>query len=55
MNTILFPEDVVNVIQSFLLINQGDTATQDLIIAIGAQLLDVSEDTMIEMCNLTEE
>lgn len=53
MNTMLFPEDVVNVIRSFLLVNRGDIGTQDIILAIGAELLDVSEDTMIEMCNST--
>ena len=49
MNTMLFPEDVANVIQSFLLCNQGDAATEDLIISIGAELLDISPDAMLEM------
>lgn len=49
MNTMLFPEDVANVIQSFLLCNQGDDATEDLIISIGAELLDISPDAMLEM------
>ena len=55
MNTILFPEDVVNVCQSFLLVNQGDESTQGLILAIGAELLDVSVDTINEMCNPANE
>ena len=49
MNTMLFPEDVANVIQSFLLCNQGDDATEDLIISIGAELVDISPDAMLEM------
>lgn len=49
MNTIIFPEDVANVIQSFYLCNEGDDATVDLILAIGAELLDISSDTMLEM------
>ena len=51
MNTIIEPSDVVNVIKSFLAINEGDEATEDLILAIGAELLDVSIDTMCEMVN----
>ena len=51
MNTIIFPEDVDNVIQSFILSNKGDEATEDLILAIGAELLDVSIDTMCERIN----
>ena len=48
MNTIIFPEDVDNVIQSFMLVNNGDEATEALILAIGAELLDISSDTMVE-------
>ena len=49
MNTIVFPEDVVNVIQSFCLNNRGDGATTDLLLAVGAELLDISSDKMLEM------
>lgn len=49
MNTMLFPEDVANVVQSFLLCNKGDEATEDLILNIGAELLDISPDKMLEM------
>lgn len=49
MNQLIFPEDVANVIQSFYILNAGDEATENLILAIGAELLDVSEDTMIEV------
>lgn len=48
MNTVFFPEDVDNVIQSFILTNNGDEATEDLILAIGAELLDISSDAMAE-------
>lgn len=49
MNTMLFPEDVANVIQSFYLCNKGDEATTDLLLAVGAELLDISPDKMLEM------
>lgn len=49
MNTMLFPEDVANVVQSFLLCNKGDEASEDLILSIGAELLDISQDAMLEM------
>lgn len=49
INTLIFPEDVANIIQSFYLMNEGDEATTDLILTIGAQLLDVSDDTMFDM------
>lgn len=48
MNTMIFPEDVDNVIQSFMLANNGDEATEALILAIGAELLDISTDTMYQ-------
>ena len=48
MNTMIFPEDVDNVIQSFLMVNEGDEATEALILAIGAELLDISSDEMAE-------
>lgn len=42
MNTMLFPEDVANVIQSFYLCNKGDEATTDLLLTVGAEILDIS-------------
>lgn len=48
MNTILFPEDIDNVIQHALSMNSGDEATEDLILAIGANLLDISVDAMAD-------
>lgn len=55
MNRIIFPEDVDNVIQTFLLVNNGDEATEYLILAIGAELLDISVDTMAERINFVLE
>ena len=49
MNQFLLPEDVTSVIRSFCMINDGDDATQALILSIGAELLDVSQDTMLDM------
>jgi len=49
MNTVLFPEDVVNAIQSFILVNEGDEATVSLLLAIGAELLDISSEELAEM------
>lgn len=42
-------EDIIAVIKSFMDINAGDEASEELILAIGAELLDVSSDTMNEM------
>lgn len=49
MNQLIFPEDIVCVIRSFVNINKGDDATCDIIIAIGAEMLDISHDKMSEM------
>ena len=48
MNAIIFPEDVDNVIQSFMMCNEGDETTENLILAIGAEMLDISSDEMYE-------
>lgn len=49
MNTMLFPEDVTNVIQSFYLCNKGDETTTDLLLTVGAEPLDISPDKMLEI------
>ena len=51
MNEMCLPDVVVDVIRSFIQVNEGDEATVALIISIGAELLDVSSDTMVEMIN----
>jgi hypothetical protein len=43
------PEDVVAVIKSFLDYNAGDEATECLILSIGTELLDISEETLMQM------
>ena len=48
MNTLIVPKDVDAVIKSFMFVNEGDAATENLILAIGAELLDISVDTMAE-------
>lgn len=54
MNEIITPEDVVAVVKSFLTCNEGDETTECLMLSIGAELLDVSEETLIEMIDKTE-
>ena len=49
MNDIIFPDDIVAIVKSFLDVNDGDEATQDVILAIGAEILDISTDTMYGM------
>lgn len=49
MNEILATADVIAVIKSFCDINKGDKATTDLLLAVSAELLDVSDDTINEM------
>lgn len=51
MNRLIEDSDVIGVIKSFLAINEGDDATEYLILCIGAELLDVSVDTMMELCD----
>ena len=48
MNILIVPKDVDAVIKSFMFVNEGDAATENLILAIGAELLDISVDTMAE-------
>lgn len=55
MNTMIMPEDVVTVMKSFLDCNEGDEATECLVLSIGAELLDVSEETLMEMIENKED
>lgn len=52
MNNIIFPENVANVVQSFCMCNDGDETTINLVLAIGAELLDISQEEMSEMCGV---
>ena len=49
MNQIIMPEDVIEVVKSFLSCNEGDESIELLILSMGAELLDVSIDTLLEM------
>ena len=49
MNEVIYWEDVVETIKSYFKCNDGDEATQDLIISIGAEILNVSWDTLNDM------
>lgn len=49
MNELIFPNDVIRVTRSYLEINKDDEKMTDLILSIGCELLDVSEDLLLEM------
>lgn len=49
MNSIIEVADVIAVVKSFCDVNKNDESTIELIMAIGAELLDVSVDTINEM------
>lgn len=49
MNSIIEAADVIAVVKSFCDVNKNDESTIELIMAIGAELLDVSVDTLNEM------
>lgn len=51
MNHLIEAEDVVEAAKSFLDCNRGDEATENLIIAMCCELLDVSQDQFMEMIN----
>lgn len=49
MNSIIEAADVIAVVKNFCDVNKNDESTIELIMAIGAELLDVSVDTINEM------
>ena len=49
MNNWIEPVNVIEVVKYFCDVNEGDSATTDLIVSIGAELLDVSSDKIMEM------
>ena len=49
MNKTVDAESIVSVIGTFLDLNAGDEATEELIINIGSELLNVSQDKMLEL------
>ena len=48
MNNPITSEDVLGVIKQFYLLNEADEATTDIILAIGAEILGISQDTVLE-------
>lgn len=42
-------EDVISIIRSYCLANDGDEATTDLLLAVGAEILGVSAEEMQKM------
>lgn len=48
-NTIITKEDAIGVCKEFLSANDGDDATENLILSIFAELLDCSPDTILEL------
>lgn len=54
MNTYIEPKDIIAVIQSFLDCNAGDEATEDIIINIGCEILDISQDEMLEKLGIKD-
>lgn len=49
MNEVITNEDVFAVMKTFCELNQGDEASKDLILSIGAELLGVSVDRMCDL------
>lgn len=54
MNEIIMSEDVIQVIKSFMACNKGDESTDNILLAVGSELLDVSIDTFVEILSNTK-
>ncbi len=48
MNTVVFPEDIANAVQSAYLQTEDEDA-RNLLLSVGAELLDISSDEMFKM------
>lgn len=48
MNTVVFPEDIANAVQSAYLQTEDEDA-RNLLLSVGAELLDISPDEMFKM------
>lgn len=48
MNTVIFPEDVANAVQSAYLQTEDEDA-RNLLVSVAAELLDISSDEMFKM------
>lgn len=51
MNDLVAAEDIISVIKEFLKLNNGDEATESIILLIGAEILCISPDRLIEILN----
>lgn len=51
MNKVITPDDVIGTVKSFVDCNSSDDSTINIVLAIGAELLDVSSDTILEIIN----
>ena len=49
MSNIIFSDDVLEVVRSFMSVNSRDESACDLILAMGVELLDISPDELLEM------
>lgn len=49
MVTLIDSEYIVETIKSFLLQNEGDEPTEDLILSLGAEILEISVDALLEL------
>ena len=49
MQDIIEKEHIIATIRSFYDINDGDEATQALLVAVGTEILDCSEDKFLKM------
>lgn len=48
MNTVVFPEDIANAVQSAYLQTEDEDA-RNLLLSVGAELLDISSNEMFKM------
>lgn len=48
MNTVVFPEDIANAVQSAYLQTEDEDA-RNLLLSVGAEFLDISSDEMFKM------
>ena len=51
MNNFVAAEDIISVIKEYLKLDNGDENTEEIIISIGAEILCISPDKLLEMIN----
>ena len=47
-------DDVIGVVEEFMVANAGDSATESIILAMGGEILGISSDALLEKLNLPE-